>query len=414
MSLTRTLLIGLLLTAVTYAQPDFEVRVQAAEVGEPSVQFEIVEPNRLRVVVTDAGGRPVGDLTPQHFEVGTDLTTGSVFGVEPLIHTERAKVSIALCIDNSQSMRDHLTLLRQTLDTLVEGLGPSVKISTIFFADASIPRPPGEFMAPPNIQLYPFTRDKEYVRQTFHYHLTREALIRKTFLYDQVYTAIELMQGIEDPDERRFVVVLSDGEDFGSQRTDAEVRQRLGQNPGIVFYTIDFLQEQNPFMAGLAAQSGGRYYQAKEAEELAAIFEEISRDIVKLSGYLVTYDLPMAFLTGRVRAEGSCELVPEAAVEIYPQEHRQHRRTVFLDSTGVFTARAEFPYSWVCRVAAPGYLPDSASLVEQGLAADRIEAEGRGVSEKYDNSTDEGRALNRRTDVMFFDRKVISDKTSPN
>ena len=40
-------------------------------------------------------------------------------------------------------------------------------------------------------------------------------------------------------------------------------------------------------------------------------------------------------------------------------------------------------------------------LVKQGIPASRMTAIGRGKSFKYDNKTDEGRAMNRRTEVSF-------------
>ena len=40
-------------------------------------------------------------------------------------------------------------------------------------------------------------------------------------------------------------------------------------------------------------------------------------------------------------------------------------------------------------------------LVKQGIPSSRMTAIGRGKSFKYDNKTDEGRAMNRRTEVSF-------------
>jgi outer membrane protein OmpA-like peptidoglycan-associated protein len=43
-------------------------------------------------------------------------------------------------------------------------------------------------------------------------------------------------------------------------------------------------------------------------------------------------------------------------------------------------------------------------LVKQGVAAERNVAEGSSISTKYDNAEEASRALNRRTDVIFFDQ----------
>ncbi len=44
-------------------------------------------------------------------------------------------------------------------------------------------------------------------------------------------------------------------------------------------------------------------------------------------------------------------------------------------------------------------------LVEQDIPDDRIVALGKGISDKYDNATEAGRAQNRRTEVVFFDQQ---------
>ena len=40
-------------------------------------------------------------------------------------------------------------------------------------------------------------------------------------------------------------------------------------------------------------------------------------------------------------------------------------------------------------------------LGQQGIPASRVTAIGKGKSFKYDNNTDDGRYLNRRTEISF-------------
>ena len=42
-------------------------------------------------------------------------------------------------------------------------------------------------------------------------------------------------------------------------------------------------------------------------------------------------------------------------------------------------------------------------LVAQGVPAARMVAEGMGKSFRYDNATEEGRYMNRRTELVFMD-----------
>lgn len=350
----------LLFPILVLAQSDLHISVTTGEAENPIVRYEPVDANHITVSVTSETGVAIGDLGVENFEISTDLCKAEIYRVEPLLRTERANVAIALCIDNSKSMRQHLEILKKTLNTLIDQFGPSVQVSSIFFqARTGEPTPGLSFKIPRHIRIYDFTQDKEVIRATFLDRLVEEKLIPATYLFDEIYSGILLMQQIEDPTERRFMIILSDGQDNGSEYSEPVVNMLMRQNPGIVFYTIDYLQEANPILQHLALFSGGRHFEAKQAEELETIFSDISQDITKLTGYLITYHLATAYVAGRVVSGESCEPLTGVKFRCYLKDRPEYEVAVELNERGQFTSQLAAPYQWVIRAATPNYLADS-------------------------------------------------------
>ena len=107
-----------------------------------------------------------------------------------------------------------------------------------------------------------------------------------THIYDAL---IEATESIQDQGLRRAtIVLLSDGTDVGSEASLAEAQQALAAASTRVYsvglrspqYAPDSLQS-------VSRRSGGRYAEAAQPAELAAIFTEIGADLA--SEYEVTY-----------------------------------------------------------------------------------------------------------------------------
>lgn len=336
-----------------FSQPDLKVHVVSEQVQNPSVSYDLVAPNKIRVIVTDSSGA-VGGLSPADFEVRHKQTKLQVVSVEPLLSYEQAKVSIALCIDNSGSMVEQVPVLINTLDNLLNHLGASAKLSAIFFSDDAALGSASLYHTPQKIRFVDFTSDRgkirDFIRAQFSARLTPQ-----TLLYDEIYTAIKLMEKITDRDESRFVIVLSDGVDNGSEIEKETLDAKLRENPEIVFYTIDYLKEPNPFLQSLAARSQGLHFQAQRSEELTSIFQKITRDIVKLSGYLVTYLPPQAVVSGIVTADSSCRIPADAAIEYFSKDAGNDKKITTVSENGLYEIRLDYPRQWILRAFAPGY-----------------------------------------------------------
>ncbi len=344
-----------------FSQEQLTITVTSPKTQRPEIAYEHLEPGKLKVVVTDSGV-PVGGLSANDFTVRSPLSRYEILNLSPLLQTEVAKVSIILCIDNSQSMLENLGVLKSTLEELLDSFGPSVKVGTVFF-DMDFPgsTAPGR-EALPNIRAYELTRDHGEVRKRFAQHLRATRLTDKTYLLDGIYTGIRVAEQAAAANDSRYVIVLSDGMDNASRKNKDEIRSLAAKNPGLVFYTIDFLTQDNPFLVELAQSSGGGHSRAKKAEELSAIFRQISQDLVTLSGYLVSYRVPLAVLAGRVQAKDRCAPLPNAQLICAPLNSMSGQQTVRVNERGFYQTKAALPHRWRLTASAPDYLADSVEV----------------------------------------------------
>ncbi len=178
-------------------------------------------------------------------------------------------------------------------------------------------------------QVQPITGERAAVEQAIR-DLKAEG---DTAMYDAVHEAVGLLESTQG---RKAILVLTDGMDNRSQRTPAEVLERIG--PGGLSISTIGLGDAAKFGTGLegldergledlARQAGGGYAYAGDATALKAVYEQQARALH--SEYVLTYtsaeplrdgvnrslgatlsDAPAAVGTGSYNPGG---LVPEVA-----------------------------------------------------------------------------------------------------
>ncbi|MDZ7266014.1 MAG: carboxypeptidase regulatory-like domain-containing protein [candidate division KSB1 bacterium] len=341
-----------------HAQERLQITINPQKAAAPEITYQEVGPGKLKVVVTDSSG-PVGGLELEDFEIRSALSRYELSCVQPLVRSENAEVSLFLCIDNSFSMSDHLTLLKNTLHELLLNVGPGVEVAMAFFEEGASPGLRIGEEVIPNIQAHGLSRDREETRRRYTSHLRPGRLTNKTYLYDEIFAGARLAGASRG---QRYLIVLSDGLDNASKKSREDIRRLIPELAGVVFYTIDFLKDTNEFLVELAARSGGRHFLAKRAEELGRIFAEITREIVTLSGYLISYRIPAAFLAGRVMQEDRCTPLPGARLLLTPLDHAAQAQQVTVNDRGLYSAKAALPHRWRLMASAPDHLADSTEI----------------------------------------------------
>jgi Ca-activated chloride channel family protein len=197
----------------------------------------------ISTTVTDPYGRPVQGLHKQDFRLLED-------GIEKDLSDffiEDGPISIGVVLDVSASIRNKLA---ETQQTIAEFLGLSLPGDEFFLVT---------FRDQPEL-VRGFTTDPKDIEAD----LAGIQPSGWTALYDAMVLAINHMKRASR--SRRVLLVLTDGGDNNSRYSQGEVKDLIREaNVRILSISI---QGHTPVLDKLAAESGGRAYQARKLEEL--------------------------------------------------------------------------------------------------------------------------------------------------
>jgi VWFA-related protein len=168
----------------------------------------------VSATVTDANGRFVRSLTRDDFVVYEDGVPQSVW----YFSNERVPVSLGIALDTSGSMAgDKIRSARNALSRfLVELLGPDDEVFLYRFSDEAV-------------LVQGWTTD----RARLQWQLGQVVPKGETVLYDTVAASIPLAQAGHH--RKKALVVISDGNDTGSQMTVRDVRRLILESEVLVY-----------------------------------------------------------------------------------------------------------------------------------------------------------------------------------
>ena len=218
----------------------------------------------LPTMVTDAQGRFVPDLEQSDFTI---LDNGKPQEIVIFENTVQP-FTVVVLLDFSASMTGQLKLLKEAAEEFLIRLLPVDK--GIVGAFSSKIQFSGGFTNNRD-RLIGSLQDMQYGNETR--------------LYDALDEGIKLLEPIEG---RRVVLVLTDGEDFGSRIGQGTVRERAQRND-IMIYAIGFKssiggQVSNPDrdLRKLADSTGGGYFELKRSDELGPTFTRVAQELHSL------------------------------------------------------------------------------------------------------------------------------------
>ena len=116
-----------------------------------------------------------------------------------------------------------------------------------------------------------------------------------TALWDAIYLGMHEMKHARHA--RRALLVLSDGGDNDSRYTLRQIRL-LARESDVRIFTICVLDSSRA-LAGIAEESGGRYYRVRHLGELPQVAQKIGTDLH--SQYVLGYTPPDSRADGRYR-----------------------------------------------------------------------------------------------------------------
>jgi Ca-activated chloride channel family protein len=238
--------------------------LHAQDTSKDNVISEDVNLLVLPVAVTDRAGHFVSGLEASNFRVYEEGRLQKI----TLFHHEDIPVTIGLVVDHSGSMVAKQLQVIEGAQAFVHASNPQNREFVVDFGNTV------SFALPPNV---PFTNDVEQLTAA----LSTPSASGKTALYDAVVAALKHVR--EDSNQKRVLILISDGGDNASQHTFAQAL-RLAQAGNVVIYAIGLLDElsadQNPnVLKKLTAETGGQAYFPNSLAEIVSLCQQIAADI---------------------------------------------------------------------------------------------------------------------------------------
>lgn len=252
--------------------------VGAEELAVDIASLDADEPGDVVAVVSvvDSSGRPVLGLTDENFTArieglpaGQAGSLASIGDVTPAVNSDIG-VAVVLAVDVSGSMRgDPLAQARAAARTFVEGLAPIDSVALVTFADEAA-------------LVLNFTADGDAVFAA----LDALRAAGDTALYQA--TAVSAYVSASAQTQRKAVVLLSDGVDFGDRSAvSREESLALAAAVGVPFFAVGLGKDiDSAYLEALAQGTGGRFLATPTSQGLSELYRAIG-DFLR-SQYVVT------------------------------------------------------------------------------------------------------------------------------
>lgn len=269
LTLTATVVATGFVIAVSGQQPP--TRRDAGQPSDLQPTFRTgVDVVSLNVTVTDADMRFVTDIDQEGFQVYEDGVQQEI----TFFSRRQLPIALALLMDTSASMDERMTTAQEAAIGFSRRLRPE-DIAEIIDFDSRVDI------------LQTFTNDVDKLENA----IRQTSAGGSTSLYNALYISLKEMKQaplrVEDV-RREAIVVLSDGEDTSSLVTFEEVLE-LAKRSETAIYSIGLKSDDSRSRSGfreadfvlrqLAQETGGRAFFPDDAEDLPAIYEQISDEL---------------------------------------------------------------------------------------------------------------------------------------
>ncbi len=224
-----------------------------------------VERVALAAIVRDSRGRIVNALEARDFELFDDGRARPLIGA----WSEPSPASVAILMDTSGSMATKMARARATAQLLVGGLKPGIDEVAFFAFDTTLQ------------EVRPFSKAFSNVDDAWRATKAYGA----TSLWDAVATTA---QKIASRQQRRALIVITDGVDSASTLTPSEVSTiASGLDVPVYMLVITFALENDPpdstavlgGLADLAAWTGGDSFAVRDTPGAAAATAQILTEL---------------------------------------------------------------------------------------------------------------------------------------
>lgn len=243
------------------------------------------------VSVTDANGNPVRNLKAEDFIIEED---GQPQPVQTLGEPGQTPIEMALLFDISRSVRNRFDFEREAAGRFLKGALKRGDAVVIFAIGRT-----------PQLAFARTDNAERAIAGTLAIQPTEES----TAFYDTVVKAARHLSDTANPETRRVIIALSDGEDTSSQRFLLNDALREVQRAEVLFYAINpsgpsiYLNKisvrGHEGMQKLAGETGGVAFLTDKIEDLPRVFNQITAELQ--AQYLLGYYSPNETRDGKFR-----------------------------------------------------------------------------------------------------------------
>lgn len=228
---------------------------------------------RLLMTVTDINDNPVIELPQNKFKIYED---GMLQTIESFSNIATTSISIVLIMDYSNSIQPFIEDVELAAKGFINQLDLNNNTDEVALM---------KFAA--NITLVQsFTDNSDDLMLAIDKPFT--GTLDKTLFFDSTYQAIDLLAS-NAINERRAVIVITDGIDEGSNYNLMEAVEHANEN-GIPVFTVGLGNSYAFTLQSLADETGGQYFAAPTSSDLEAIYLKIAE--ILSNQYVIVYQSP--------------------------------------------------------------------------------------------------------------------------
>jgi Ca-activated chloride channel family protein len=230
-----------------------------------------VEEVTLHATVVDDHQQLITNLDRNAFVVFEDGQPQKITS----FHKGDVPVALGILVDNSGSMHDKRPAVNQAALNLVKASNPQDKVFVVNFNQT------------PYLDQ-DYTDDISLLKNALEHIEARGG----TALYDAVVASADHLMKTAPPDQKKVLLVVTDGEDTASLDTLEQVVKKVAVDGGPTIYTIGILggerqKRARRALSTLAEQTGGVAFFPKNLEEVDSISQQVAHDI--RNQYIIGY-----------------------------------------------------------------------------------------------------------------------------
>ena len=241
--------------------------------------------NSLLISVKDANNNPIKGLMPKDFVIKSGKREAQIQSIESLETSESVPLNIVMVVDNSYSMRQRKAIkpLLAALDEFFDSLRPMDNVSIVTFSKKSGMDVKAYWLHTQAATAKSIPELKQFLKDAFG-----DGLTRTTYLYEAMVAGLSLIRKMP-PEENKFLVVFSDGEDLNSKFKSFVVESEAHGIRNLEVFAVDYMpgRKMDKFLQAFVEKHNGQIWKAHSASELLPIFQSFSTTL--LHRYVVNY-----------------------------------------------------------------------------------------------------------------------------